>query len=93
LRGCALAARLVSQPGRAQRVTEDVVAQARDAFGVSIGNERVGLCSASNVRGFSPVIAGDIHLADTYFDRTGSITDRPRSGTRSTSASAGDRRA
>jgi iron complex outermembrane recepter protein len=81
LGGCALATIICSHPAHAQRVGEDVVTQARDAFGVSVGNERVGLYSASDVRGFSPVTAGNIRLEDLYIDRTGSFTDRLITGT------------
>jgi iron complex outermembrane recepter protein len=79
--GGALAALVSAAPAQAQRTGEDVVREARDAFGVSIGNERVGLYSASDVRGFSPVTAGNIRLEDLYIDRTGSFTDRLITGT------------
>ncbi|WP_126174284.1 TonB-dependent receptor domain-containing protein [Altericroceibacterium xinjiangense] len=81
LLGGVLLAAIGSSPAQAQRTNEDVVAQADDAFGVSIGNERVGLYSASDVRGFSPATAGNIRLEDLYYDRAGSFTDRLHTGT------------
>ncbi|MFN3727699.1 MAG: TonB-dependent receptor domain-containing protein [Allosphingosinicella sp.] len=81
LGGCVAAALLSASPAFAQRAGEDVVARAQDAFGASVGNERVGLYSASDVRGFSPVAAGNIRLEDLYYDRAGSFTDRLITGT------------
>lgn len=60
----------------AQRVNDNAVAGAEDAFGASIGNERVGLYSSSEVRGFSPIAAGNIRLEGLYIDRPASFTDR-----------------
>lgn len=63
-------------PALAQRVTDNAAADAEDAFGTSIGNERVGLYSASDVRGFSPVTANNIRLEGLYIDRPANFTDR-----------------
>jgi iron complex outermembrane recepter protein len=63
-------------PAYAQRVTDNAAASAEDAFGTSIGNERVGLYSGSEVRGFSPVTANNIRLEGLYFDRPAAFTDR-----------------
>jgi iron complex outermembrane receptor protein len=65
-------------PGEAlaQRVNDNAVAGAEDAFGATIGNERVGLYSSSEVRGFSPITAGNIRLEGLYIDRPASFTDR-----------------
>ncbi len=60
----------------AQRVTDNAAAGAEDAFGTSIGNERVGLYSGNDVRGFSPVTANNIRLEGLYFDRPAAFTDR-----------------
>lgn len=77
LRGLALAC-AVGLPGEAlaQRVNDNAVAGAEDAFGVSIGNERVGLYSSTEVRGFSPITAGNIRLEGLYIDRPAAFTDR-----------------
>jgi iron complex outermembrane receptor protein len=76
-RGLVLAC-VVGAPGEAlaQRVNDNAVAGAEDAFGASIGNERVGLYSSSEVRGFSPITAGNVRLEGLYMDRPASFTDR-----------------
>lgn len=61
---------------QAQRVSENIVAQAEDAFGSQVGNERIGLYSSSEVRGFSPVTANNIRLEGIYIDRPASFTMR-----------------
>ena len=66
----------LTETASAQRVTDNAAAGAEDAFGTSIGNERVGLYSGSDVRGFSPVTANNIRLEGLYFDRPASFTDR-----------------
>lgn len=73
-----LAACALGAPGEAmaQRVNDNAVAGAEDAFGASIGNERVGLYSSSEVRGFSPITAGNIRLEGLYMDRPAAFTDR-----------------
>ncbi|WP_068874343.1 MULTISPECIES: TonB-dependent receptor domain-containing protein [unclassified Phenylobacterium] len=73
-----VAACVFAAPGEAlaQRVNDNAVAGADDAFGASIGNERVGLYSSSEVRGFSPITAGNIRLEGLYIDRPASFTDR-----------------
>jgi iron complex outermembrane receptor protein len=50
------------------RTTENVVRQAGDAFGTSIGRETIGLYGASEVRGFSPIAAGNVRIDGLYFD-------------------------
>jgi len=60
----------------AQRTGEDVVASAEDAFGSNIGNERVGLYSPGEVRGFSPITAGNIRIEGVYIDRPADFTGR-----------------
>lgn len=66
----------LAAPAAAQRVTDNAATNAEDAFGSSIGNERVGLYSGSDVRGFSPVTANNIRLEGLYFDRPAAFTDR-----------------
>lgn len=67
---------LASQPACAQRANENAVTQAQDAFGVSIGNERIGLYGEAEVRGFSPITAGNARIDGLYFDRVGALTGR-----------------
>lgn len=71
-----MACALTASPALAQRVNDNAVANAEDAFGVSIGSERVGLYSSTEVRGFSPISAGNIRLEGLYMDRPASFTDR-----------------
>jgi len=79
--GAGLAA-LVSHPGAAwaQRTNENVVESAEDAFGTSVGNERVGLYSPFGARGFSPVQAGNVRINGMYIDYQADLTDRLISG-------------
>lgn len=52
----------------ASRAGENAVRQAGDAFGTSIGREVIGLYNQMNVRGFSPVAAGNVRIDGLYFD-------------------------
>jgi iron complex outermembrane receptor protein len=63
-------------PAQAQRTEDNAVTNAEDAFGSSVGTETIGLYSASQVRGFSPVTAGNVRLEGVYFDRQGFIAQR-----------------
>ena len=58
-------------PAYAQRTQENVITAASDAFGTSIGNETIGLYRESNVRGFSPITAGNRRIEGLYFDLGG----------------------
>ena len=60
----------------AQRVDDNAVTQAADAFGINIDGENLGLYSPSGVRGFSPTAAGNIRLDGLYFDNAANITSR-----------------
>jgi iron complex outermembrane receptor protein len=60
----------------AQRTGENAVASAQDAFGTSVGNERVGLYSPFNARGFSPVQAGNVRINGLYFDFQADLNER-----------------
>lgn len=66
----------IAAPAAAQRVRDNAAASAEDAFGTSIGNERVGLYSSTEVRGFSPVQANNIRIEGLYLDRPAPFTDR-----------------
>lgn len=50
--------------------------QAGDAFGTSIGRETIGLYNQRNVRGFSPVVAGNVRIDGLYFDQVIVPTNR-----------------
>jgi iron complex outermembrane receptor protein len=66
--GCAVAA-----PAQAQRAGDNAVTAAEDAFGATLGNESIGLYSSKQVRGFSPVDAGNVRMDGVYFDRQGTV--------------------
>ena len=53
----------------AQRVDENAVTAAQDAFGKSIGIQSVGLYSENDARGFSPQQAGNFRIEGLYFDQ------------------------
>jgi iron complex outermembrane recepter protein len=64
----------------AQRTGENPVASAQDAFGTSVGNERVGLYSPFSARGFSPVQAGNVRINGMYIDYQADLSERLMSG-------------
>ncbi len=63
-------------PAHAQRADDNAVTAAEDAFGATLGDESIGLYSASQVRGFSPVAAGNVRLEGLFFDRRASLPTR-----------------
>lgn len=63
------------------RGSENAVTQAEDAFGFSSGKETLGLYTSSNVRGFSPVTAGNVRIDGLYFDQVFGLTNRVREST------------
>ncbi len=60
----------------AQRTDNNVLTQADDAFGATVGDEQVGIYNAYDVRGFSPVDAGNVRIEGLYFDQQSDPTDR-----------------
>lgn len=58
------------------RTGENAVTQAEDAFGFTVGKESLGLYTTSNVRGFSPVAAGNVRIDGLYFDQVFRLTNR-----------------
>jgi iron complex outermembrane receptor protein len=72
---------LAAAPTFAQRASENAVASASDAFGTSLGEERIGLYAEDSVRGFSPITAGNRRIEGMYIDLQGpGITPRLVSG-------------
>lgn len=63
------------------RASENVVTQAEDAFGTSIGSESIGLYRASSVRGFSPTAAGNVRIDGLYFDQVAELGSNLRRAT------------
>jgi len=74
--GALAVALLISGPVVAQRVDDNSIAQAADAFGININGENLGLYGPGDVRGFSPTAAGNIRLDGLYFDNVSNITSR-----------------
>ena len=60
----------------AQRTDDNVTAESDDAFGRSVGNERIGIYNSADVRGFSPVAAGNVRIEGLYFDQQKDPTQR-----------------
>ncbi|HEX5258928.1 MAG TPA: TonB-dependent receptor [Sphingomicrobium sp.] len=81
-RGLFLAAGLLFWSGAsyAQRANENALASADDAFGVSVGNDQIGLYSSGNVRGFSPETAGNIRIEGLSVTEPGGFSGRIVSG-------------
>jgi iron complex outermembrane recepter protein len=75
-RATALGLLLHAGAAAAQRTGENAVTSARDAFGTSIGNEQIGLYGSSEVRGFSPLDAGNLRIEGFSFDPQGSLSGR-----------------
>lgn len=69
-----------TSPALGQRADENVVTAADDAFGTSVGNEKIGLYSATDVRGFSPTSAGNIRVEGLSVTEHGGFNSRIASG-------------
>ena len=67
---------LMAAPAYAQRASENAVNSAEDAFGVSVGNESIGLYSSSSARGFNPQQAGNLRADGLYWDQQGPAQGR-----------------
>jgi len=65
----ALLALVVPFAVAAQRVEDNAVTAAEDAFGTSVGTQSIGLYDADDVRGFSPKDAGNLRIEGLYFDQ------------------------
>ena len=78
LRSISLTAVLLASapPAVAQRADENAVRVAGDAFGTSVGNEKIGLYDAGNVRGFSPITAGNVRIEGLSVTEHGGFTSR-----------------
>ena len=60
----------------AQHATDNPVASAADAFGLTLGLESIGLYGPGGVRGFNPQQAGNIRIDGLYFDEPGNLSNR-----------------
>jgi iron complex outermembrane recepter protein len=61
---------------QAQHASDDPVASAVDAFGLTLGLESIGLYGPLSVRGFSPQLAGNVRIDGLYFDQQGALSNR-----------------
>lgn len=61
---------------RAQHASDNPVASADDAFGLTLGLESVGMYGPGQVRGFSPEAAGNVRIDGLYFDQQGGLSNR-----------------
>ncbi len=62
------------------RSQENVITQASDAFGTSVGDETIGLYNGGNVRGFSAFAAQNVRIEGLYFDSQAAFSDAVRAG-------------
>ncbi len=60
----------------AQRAEQNAARAAEDAFGVSYANESIGLYDEEDVRGFSPIDAGNVRLEGLYIDQQADLSYR-----------------
>jgi iron complex outermembrane receptor protein len=61
---------------RAQHASDNPVASADDAFGLTLGLEAIGIYSPGSVRGFNPQTAGNVRIDGLYFDQQGALSNR-----------------
>ncbi len=71
---CAVLA--VPAPALAQHADENAATQSDDAFGRTVGTERSGLYTGSEVRGFNPSEAGNIRMNGLYIDLINLVSSR-----------------
>ena len=64
-----LGALLLPLAAAAQRVDDNAVTAADDAFGTTVGTQAIGLYDTDSVRGFSPKDAGNLRIEGLYFDQ------------------------
>ncbi|NNM75761.1 TonB-dependent receptor [Sphingomonas sp. ID1715] len=76
LSSAALAALIAPATAYAQRTDDNATTQSTDAFGKSVGDERIGIYDPNNVRGFSAVEAGNTRIEGLYFFQQANPTDR-----------------
>ena len=72
----AVAALIAPSVALAQRTDDNATTQSTDAFGKSVGDERIGIYDPFNVRGFSAVEAGNTRIEGLYFFQQANPTDR-----------------
>lgn len=73
---------LAPAPATAQRADDNAIADAEDAFGSNDGGEDLGLYGPFDVRGFSPIDAGNVRIDGIFIDRQGDLSPRLVEGNR-----------
>jgi iron complex outermembrane receptor protein len=63
-------------PVLAQHASDDPLAIADDAFGLTLGLESIGLYGPGSIRGFNPQAAGNVRIDGLYFDQQGGLSNR-----------------
>ncbi len=66
----------VAAPAFAQRTTNNAVTSSDDAFGRAVGNEKIGIYTTEDVRGFNPIEAGNVRIEGLYFDQQSTPSSR-----------------
>jgi iron complex outermembrane receptor protein len=67
---------VVSPRTWAQHASDNAVLSADDAFGLTVGNESIGLYDPSQIRGFNPQVAGNARIDGLYFDQQAPLSNR-----------------
>ena len=81
-RTLAIALVLAMRGAMAQRADVNAITAADDAFGYVAAGDAIGLYDASNVRGFSPLRAGNARIDGMYYDRQARFSDDILASTR-----------
>lgn len=74
------AAVVSAHPAYAQRTDDNAITAAEDAFGKSVGDQSIGIYNSGDVRGFSPLDAGNLRIEGLYFDLAANVNQRVSSG-------------
>ena len=71
---------LNSSYAHAQKVEQNAITSAEDAFGTQIGNESIGIYSSNSVRAFSPYQAGNNRVEGLYYSPVDGLSGLITSG-------------
>ena len=74
--GYAALALALASPALAQQTEQNVSTESDDAFGRTVGAEKSGLYSTSDVRGFNPSEAGNVRIDGLYYDMINFVPGR-----------------
>jgi len=66
----------LATPALAQQTEQNVSTESDDAFGRTVGAEKSGLYSTSDVRGFNPSEAGNVRIDGLYYDMINFVPGR-----------------